>query len=168
MKCRKCGAELAEGVLFCRECGAKVEKRKRFCSECGSELPEGVKFCPECGTKVSFAGNAEAGTPTQPSGEFQTEKSTAAGEWPETEIHLQGAGSKGGESDFQSLGDKIKAKAVSRWDSFDLFCKAAVVGMGIALLLFLTAIFSHRGLPIFISVLQIGGVAAAVLIHSVC
>ena len=164
MKCRKCGAELAEGVLFCRECGAKVEKRKRFCSECGSELPEGVKFCPECGTKVSFAGNAEAGTPTQPSGEFQTEKSTAVGEWPETEIHLQGAGSKE-DTDYQSLGDKIKAKAVSRWDSFDLFCKAAVVGMGTALLLFLTAIFSHRGLPIFISVLQIGGVAAAVLMH---
>ena len=164
MKCRRCGAELAEGVLFCRECGAKVEKRKRFCSECGSELPEGVKFCPECGTKVSFAGNAEAGTPTQTSGEYQTEKSTAGGKRPETEIHLHDVESKE-DTDFQSLGDKIKAKAVSRWDSFDLFCKAAAVGMGIALLLFLTAMFSHRGLPIFISVLQVAGVAAAVLMH---
>ena len=113
MKCRKCGAELAEGVLFCRECGAKVEKRQRFCSECGSELPEGVKFCPECGTKVSFAGNAEAGTPTQTSGEYQTEKSTAAGEWPETEIHLQGAGSKE-DTDYQSLGSKEAEKAFPR------------------------------------------------------
>ena len=24
MKCRKCGAELDDGVLFCRECGTKV------------------------------------------------------------------------------------------------------------------------------------------------
>lgn len=165
MRCRKCGAELAEGVLFCRECGAKVEKRKRFCSECGSELPEGVRFCPECGTKVSFTENAEAGTPTQVSIESQTEKSTAGREHPEPGIHPQDAGSEGGYTDLQSLRDKIRTKAVSRWDSFDLFCKAAAVGMGIALLLFLTAVFSHKGLPIFISVLQIAGVAAAILMH---
>lgn len=165
MKCRKCGADLAEGVLFCRECGAKVEKRKRFCSECGSELPEGVKFCPECGTKVSFAGNAEAGTPIQTSTESPKEKSTVGEEHPVTGNHTQDAGAKGRYPDLQSLGDKIKTEAVSRWDSFDLFSKAAAVGMGIALLLFLTAIFSHKGLPVFISVLQIAGVAAAVLMH---
>ena len=27
MKCSKCGAILADDVLFCRECGAKIEKK---------------------------------------------------------------------------------------------------------------------------------------------
>ena len=40
MKCKKCGAELADGVLFCRECGMKVEPMKKFCHECGAELPD--------------------------------------------------------------------------------------------------------------------------------
>ena len=44
MKCKKCGAELANGVLFCRECGTKVESEKKFCHECGTELTDGVKF----------------------------------------------------------------------------------------------------------------------------
>lgn len=29
MRCKKCGAELADGVLFCRECGTKVESSKK-------------------------------------------------------------------------------------------------------------------------------------------
>ena len=32
MKCKKCGAELKEGVAFCRECGAKVEDEEAFSS----------------------------------------------------------------------------------------------------------------------------------------
>ena len=54
MKCKNCGAELAENVLFCRECGAKVAPQKRFCRECGAQLEDGVKFCFNCGAKVQI------------------------------------------------------------------------------------------------------------------
>ena len=62
MKCSKCGAILADDVLFCRECGAKIEKKKRFCRECGSELADGVKFCSNCGAKVNFMEDIEINT----------------------------------------------------------------------------------------------------------
>lgn len=55
MKCQKCGADLAEGVLFCRECGAKTNAvQKRFCRECGAELIQNAKFCRECGAKAEL------------------------------------------------------------------------------------------------------------------
>lgn len=55
MKCPKCGADLAEGVLFCRECGTKIDAlQKRFCRECGAALAEGAKFCTECGAKAEI------------------------------------------------------------------------------------------------------------------
>lgn len=55
MKCPKCGADLAEGVLFCRECGTRIDTlQKRFCRECGAALAEGAKFCTECGAKAEI------------------------------------------------------------------------------------------------------------------
>lgn len=53
MKCTKCGADLADGVLFCRECGAKIEQQKRFCRDCGAEVPPGARFCSSCGANLS-------------------------------------------------------------------------------------------------------------------
>ena len=55
MKCPKCGADLADGVLFCRECGARVDAvQKRFCRECGAVLKSNAKFCSNCGAKVEI------------------------------------------------------------------------------------------------------------------
>ena len=55
MKCSKCGAELADDVLFCRECGTKVSLQKRFCRECGHRLVDGAKYCSNCGTSVELS-----------------------------------------------------------------------------------------------------------------
>ena len=68
MRCRNCGAELADGALFCSECGTKVELSKiRFCRECGAELSEGARFCGCCGTSVVFMTSTGAvGTDTLP------------------------------------------------------------------------------------------------------
>lgn len=53
MKCKKCGAELEEGVLYCRECGTKVTNGEiRICTECGSTVAGDAIFCPECGTRL--------------------------------------------------------------------------------------------------------------------
>ncbi|MCF0111959.1 MAG: zinc ribbon domain-containing protein [Erysipelotrichaceae bacterium] len=59
MKCRKCGAELTEGVLFCWKCGTKAEMQKRFCHECGTELVPGAKFCVKCGASVVLPDEVE-------------------------------------------------------------------------------------------------------------
>lgn len=54
MKCKKCGAELENGVLFCRECGNRVvvSDEVRICTECGANVAADAIFCPECGTRL--------------------------------------------------------------------------------------------------------------------
>lgn len=53
MKCRKCGAELEDGVLYCRECGNRVASDEvRICIECGATVAGDAIFCPECGTRL--------------------------------------------------------------------------------------------------------------------
>ncbi|MCM1253462.1 MAG: zinc-ribbon domain-containing protein [Clostridium sp.] len=51
MKCKKCGASLADTDRFCDQCGWKVVRQRR-CPECGASLREGTKFCPKCGRLI--------------------------------------------------------------------------------------------------------------------
>lgn len=133
MKCKKCGAELANGVLFCRECGTKVESEKKFCHECGTELTDGVKFCPNCGAKVDVEEVIDADVPKSK----------------ETITDLE----------------KVKGKLVNIWNSLEFFYKVAAVEMLIAVLLLFAALCVHKILPIFISILQIGSLIAAICFH---
>ena len=59
MKCKQCGFELENHVLFCKNCGAKVERQFRYCRECGSELSSNINFCPNCGAKVQYRTSEE-------------------------------------------------------------------------------------------------------------
>lgn len=53
MKCRNCGADLEDGVLFCRECGSRVATDEvRICIECGATVAADAIFCPDCGTRL--------------------------------------------------------------------------------------------------------------------
>ena len=85
--CRRCGAEIAEGMAFCTECGAPVaaetpaapevpveeepampdiapaQDTRRICHRCGAEIAEGMAFCTECGAPVA------AETPAATSGQ---------------------------------------------------------------------------------------------------
>lgn len=187
MKCNKCGAELTAGVAFCRECGAKVEHQKRFCRECGAELKNGAKFCMECGAKVDFKDAEEEKTEDI---EITTENNFTENIPPDStnrmveddssnilhdkNVKNENEHSNGFASDFSvpeksaksdSLGEKIKGKVRDTWNDLDLFCKIITVSMGISILLFLISIFSHKTLPIVLSILQIVGVVVAVLIH---
>lgn len=190
MKCNKCGAELATGVAFCRECGAKVEQPKRFCRECGAELKDGSKFCMDCGAKVDFKDvdeekveeivieNEHDFTENVPSNSMNEIVDDASLNISDDKI--EDTAEKSNEYSYgyvsdspvsekpiksDSLGDKIKGKALNTWNGFDLFCKIVTVGMGLSLLLFLISIFSHKTLPIVISILQIAGLVVAVLLH---
>ena len=46
--CPGCGEPAGNGK-FCNNCGASLATRK--CKKCGADVPNGVKFCGECGTK---------------------------------------------------------------------------------------------------------------------
>lgn len=188
MKCSKCGAILADDVLFCRECGAKIEKKKRFCRECGSELADGVKFCSNCGAKVNFmedieintassqestteeihVGDSERGVENREESQTSVETGNVSDEENISYVYSsipQNKKTQNSSLNSKSIGDKIKSKAHDKWNNLDHFCKIATLGMGVAIILLLIAIFSHRGLPILVSILQIGGLVAATLLH---
>lgn len=61
LKCRNCGSELYENVLFCPTCGSKVIFSKKIiqiktCPNCRKEVENDVEFCPECGTNIGSDG----------------------------------------------------------------------------------------------------------------
>lgn len=51
MKCKNCGAELADGMMFCLECGEKNEtpQELKFCPQCGTKNAQDAEFCGNCG-----------------------------------------------------------------------------------------------------------------------
>lgn len=55
MKCKKCGYELEENMVFCTQCGAEQKDKQTIsCSNCGELLKDGVFFCSKCGMKVDI------------------------------------------------------------------------------------------------------------------
>lgn len=60
MKCKKCGASLADTDRFCDQCGWKVVRERR-CPECGASLREGTKFCPKCGRLIGEGSVSDEG-----------------------------------------------------------------------------------------------------------
>lgn len=167
MRCKNCGAELADGSVFCRECGTKVDKIKKFCRECGAEITDGGKFCSNCGAKVNFMEDIEVeeddskeDIPTEIFEEQKEAKKVEA-----TSVYndiSQDVKSDNNSMKSKSLGKK---KAFEKWNGLDLFYKIIIVGMGISILLLLIALLAHKNLPIFFSTIQIGGLIIAILIH---
>lgn len=53
MKCKNCGAELMEGMVFCPECGEKNEVciQNETAAENGNITAQPKKFCPQCGAE---------------------------------------------------------------------------------------------------------------------
>jgi len=135
------------------------------------------KHTANCGAKVHLIEDIETESPASGSTtEDITPVETQMDHIIEQEVKTEEAASniysipqsmKSGSSfiDSQPMGDKIKTKALEKWNSFDLFYKIVTVGMGISILLLLIALLSHKVLPIFISILQIGGLVAATLMH---
>lgn len=125
MKCPKCGATLADDVLFCRECGAKV--------------------------KPASDSSAQNKTPSN-------------GNTRELHSHINEE-NKDDSIKKQSSEETPKRRLVNMWNHLDIFCKFIAVGIVISVFMFLIALFLHKGFPSFISIIQIGGLIFAFLIH---
>ena len=55
MKCKQCGSEITDDMMFCGECGfpttnSTVQCR---CPQCGNEVAADDIFCGECGHKLN-------------------------------------------------------------------------------------------------------------------
>lgn len=167
MKCQNCGSELEEGVLFCRDCGSKVEKKKLFCRECGAKITEGAKFCSNCGANVNAVNDIEVDSQPIPKEEPVVEESIVEEKIEEVPVQAKASSAKKKEpnTDKETLGDKIKAKAIELWNGMDIFCKVVTVAFIVVIVLLLISVLAHKGFAIAFSVLQIIGLVVATLMH---
>ena len=159
MKCEKCGAQLDDGVLFCRECGNKVEKskRKRFCRECGAEYHQGAKYCLNCGSAIEMEEKIVSENET-------TVTITNSDNMDRTGDVSTNSQSPNG-ADKVNITENIKKCMMDFWDKQDVFMKCALIAGGVTLVLVLTAVFSHKILPVLFVLLQVGSLIVAVFMH---
>jgi hypothetical protein len=157
MKCPKCGAELKDGVKFCQECGTKIEVAqpvKQFCRECGNEIPAGAKFCPYCGADIHFIDKIKAENATSGNTKGQFEK-----------VENNSPEKTKGQSENVSFGSKVKTKASGIWNHQDIFCKIIIISIAVVIIFLLISIFAYKTLATVISVIQLGGLVTALLMH---
>ena len=52
MKCKNCGAKLAEDDKFCSICGLSTaeDDKPSKCEVCGADMNRSDRFCPSCGS----------------------------------------------------------------------------------------------------------------------
>lgn len=115
------------------------------CPECGAELSEGIKFCSNCGKKIENAA-------------VESTKMVVKKPMKENASYVPVPEKK-------SVGDKIKEKLLSFWHKIDLFCKTETIAISIVTLLLVIAVCLRRLVPFIFSVLQLGGLIVALLLH---
>lgn len=136
MKCSNCGAELTDDTKFCSYCGVKITPE-------ASEIHE-----PNAPTDVNKTEQVEEEIPSEPEPRY-TQANTAQNTF----------------SPKATLGDKIKAKLLAFWTGLDLFCKISTVAITVVAILLLISSCAGIGFAIFFSILQLGGVIVALLMH---
>ena len=136
MKCSNCGAELTDDTKFCSYCGVKITPE-------ASEIHE-----PNAPTDVNKTEQVEEEIPSEPEPRY-TQANTAQNTF----------------SPKATLGDKIKAKLLAFLTGLDLFCKISTVAITVVAILLLISSCAGKGFAIFFSILQLGGVIVALLMH---
>ena len=160
MKCRNCGADLDNGVLFCGECGAKVEPQKKFCRECGNNIPLDARFCSHCGADLTV-------TPTASQAETDEEmESHVTGSEEHQTYTLPVAPDSTSEcSTAITARDRIVAKLKAWWNGLDCYSKAFAISLAMILQLLLVALVSHNTTAIAFSIIQTAGLVVLLLWH---
>jgi beta-lactam-binding protein with PASTA domain len=167
MKCKQCGADLEDGVLFCRECGQKVEKQIAFCRECGAKVAEGSKFCSNCGEKVTvdtdiqYTLNEEDNEAYEEELEEEQEESFEVPLAPKNSLGYSGPPDNFFERALQFSKRKIK----EFWNKRSLYGKVTTIAIGIFTLMCLVAILAGKTAAIVISLLQIAAAVVSILMH---
>lgn len=163
MKCRYCGANLDDGVLFCGECGAMVNPQKRFCRECGKEIPPNAHFCSYCGADLTTTPAPEEleNKPTSESRGAAGDKIKGDTPLPSTgpDIHTDMRGK------ITAFLKEIQAKLMAFWVELDSFSKVFAISSAVILVLLLIAWTSHNGTAVFISLLQLTALVLSILWH---
>lgn len=116
------------------------------CLKCGAELAENDKFCSYCGEKIENLVDFTKPVVNEPVKGNNTHQVSVAPE-------------------KKSLVDKAKEKFLLFWHRIDLFCKIETVAIPVVSLLFIIAVSIGKAMPIIFSVLQLGGLVAALLLH---
>lgn len=122
------------------------------CFKCGAEQSESAKFCSFCGEKITekkeLSDNAESN--------MEAEKSNTSS------FHTIQA---------STIPDSSASKAAPEnkilvfWNRLDLFLKVSAVSIVVAAILLLVSICAEKTLAIFLSIIQLGGLIAAILMH---
>lgn len=157
MKCRECGAELGEGTKFCPNCGAKIEVIEDFSTDTMAKN-EATSIPGE--NDKQLHNNMDSTDNTLP--DNSKSEDDVGNIWNSFPKNIQG---KRKSDEKQSIEDKIKNKLSNIWNRLDRLYKIIAVGMLITIIMFLIAIVTHRGLPIFISILQILGLVFTIFLH---
>ena len=157
MKCRECGAELGEGTKFCSNCGAKIEVIEDFSTD--TMVKNEATSIPGENDK-QLHNNMDSIDNTLP--DNSKSEDDVGNIWNSLPKNIQG---KKKSDEKQSIEDKIKNKLSNIWNRLDRLYKIIAVGMLITIIMFLIAIVTHRGLPIFISILQILGLVFTIFLH---
>lgn len=139
MRCRECGAELPEGVVFCRYCGCKVMsvQQKRFCPACGCNIKPGTKFCADCGFDLLH------GVRTDIPDDVDDDE----------EVEIEAAPKSPKKTGFEF------------WYNLDEVTKAGIFGMGFLVYLLILSIVALNTVAIVMGSLQIITLICIGLIH---
>lgn len=186
MRCNNCGAELLPDVRICLECGCDVpQSPKRRCQNCGSELSETTKICSQCGAQGSIdqhdvdVAPSETAKNIKNSRVSQTNKTTSKSKqdknqekvdnqtnlkptkttphsnYSETTRSISGGG--------KTLSSR--EKAVNVWNGLDKFSKLIAICGAVVALLSLGAFLKGDSRRIGVSIVQIGLLGCAFLLH---
>ena len=54
MNCRRCGAQIHDGLRICPHCGARQKRQSSHvtCASCRYRAPSGLTICPQCGQQL--------------------------------------------------------------------------------------------------------------------
>lgn len=142
MKCNNCGADLTDDTVFCSYCGVKLEQKSD-------------------NDKLLSDTNAVADDIKQVSNDFQSEEI-------KMQSHSMGSKIKQDTSVVSNEGlYTYRAKKILSdfWHGLDLFCKIATISIIVIILLLLISFGNGKSLSILLSIIQLAGIIAALLIH---
>ena len=179
--CRECGSEYAEGSKFCTNCGANLtlfntdgqdtdNTKDNFWEDIAKDEPNDTIFSldgpGQNQTAKSDNNTGQNSEWTSDSGFlddfFSTDPNAEAGKV------SQDSHEESHENPYKDTANNIvkeKGKGADLWNNSDLFIKIAVIIAAVGILLFIAALFQHKYTAIILSIMQIGGAAAAGLIH---